>query len=307
MRRAFTLVELLVVITIIALLIGLLMPAVQGVREAGRKAQCANNLYQIGRAYANRNSKVGTPLAANGWTGALLPYLEKQAAMYTCPNGTRETGPSQTGAVGSLELTRHPGATIRIDVQPGPHCRAKNGTFGTGTFELLFEYDGDGGDWDDTVLRFDSLGDGRMRVTCTENDRGPNPTPATQAQGSFSSRFYDPEGSLVLDVAQGQMPGASAEFVVSTTPAHYGMNNRAERMTGDSHRILVVEYRKTVANVVGPDARDIWIEQVAPRHSGALNVLYVDGHVDPRNPRQIDPTVTAIQQELWRPTMDITP
>ena len=75
--RAFTLIELLVVIAIIAVLIALLLPAVQAAREAARRAQCVNNLKQIGLALHNYHSThdvfpMGqgvSPARGTGWSG----------------------------------------------------------------------------------------------------------------------------------------------------------------------------------------------------------------------------------------------
>jgi prepilin-type N-terminal cleavage/methylation domain-containing protein/prepilin-type processing-associated H-X9-DG protein len=245
LRSAFTLIELLVVIAIIAILIGLLLPAVQKVREAANRAKCFNNMKQIGLALHNYHdsfkklppaSQVPWYTGANGdqdaymqlqvpfgpnWAVLLLPYIE-QGALYTKAN-----------------VNSYPGIPLTIGTTPA-YATVNNSWRAVGSVDI-------------PIFLCPSDANNGQHYT----DAGSNPADANLgwARGNYgvTATFQDYD-----HVAWGRIkPTTVLGVAIIASPmmsANYGARF-PEVVDGLSNTIMVAELR---AGITALDPRGVW-------------------------------------------------
>jgi prepilin-type N-terminal cleavage/methylation domain-containing protein/prepilin-type processing-associated H-X9-DG protein len=214
-HRGFTLIELLVVISIIAVLIALLLPAVQAAREAARRAQCVNNLKQIGLAVANYESAAGSYPPGNEpwWTewsahSMLLPYLE-QNPIYNSINfaSTRPTfgAPlmhdgvtNSTAEYTKLNVFICPSDQNRLTSPYGPNNYMANAGSAPNTF---YGGDGDGSDGANSPMS------GPFIFTGTDNGQsGTSVRVAAVIDGTSNTASFSERVKAIGNFASGVAP-----------------------------------------------------------------------------------------------------
>ena len=305
-KRGFTLVELLVVITIIGILISLLLPAVQAAREAARRAQCGNNLKQIGLACleheeahryfpsggwgvrwvgdADRGTGKRQP---GGWIYSILPFIE-QTALHQLPADLDPDTVTSTQKAGAQQMVTTPLAIMNCPT------RRKSTAYPDAGYVWAYNLD-----QPTAAGRSDYAGNAGVRTGCcgsgyapTSLDQFDSYTNWMHLQGwDHNGIIYQLSEVRVADVRDGTTNTylAGEKYV---NPDHYYDG----RDSSDNESMYAGDDRDVLCNTQTSDQPMQDRAGIGPRfsfgsaHPSGFNVVFCDGSVRPMS-YSIDPEI----------------
>lgn len=304
--RGFTLAEVLTITAVIVIILSIILPNFNRSAVAVRSARCASRQHQLHVAYATRAAaERNTPIAPAYWPNYLYPYVHESQEVFMCPEAGALSELVFLPDVGFPELQGYSVQTSSGYLIPfdGSNPRCAMVASSDTVYELKFE-DWTDYDWD-YVVQATRNPDNSITLcgyhpTVTVfyhevlNASGePAGVPRTRCQ-PFTSACLDPRCT--------DLPAAPIGELINS---HFGMNGKADQfMKGqDGEKILLLDYAKLTANVIAPGGSDDWTVWRAQRHFGKVNTLRRDGSVTLEDAKDIDPSIAAQHDRLWRPTV----
>jgi len=280
----FTLVELLVVVAIIGILISMLLPAVQQVREAARRTQCMHRLHNLGIAYHNLASTFSNEKIIidepGSWVKKLSQSAEDKKEVFICPNDEGDDGLTYFPEIELYVVN----TGVGIPFAPGNRCMVEGDEA-----EQIYRFeDSSDGDFNDHVCTAVPLNDFAVEIT------------STSKSAAFRHDLRGPNGTIIADMR----PGDSAILERFVGKSSYGVNGHVRNLNvlDNGIKVLLIEYEKLIADVVAPDGTDDFFEYIPKFHPGNIvNVLHQGGHVDTMRVDDVDPTIIEQHDMWWKP------